>query len=338
MGWEDAAIGIGTAVGNAAGSYIFGEFQQKQQLRGQKKALEQQNAAQMDMWNRTNYKAQVKHMKDAGLNPGLMYGMGGGGGVTAGSGSAMPSQGSASFDIGSAALLKAQIENINADTANKEGDAANKPKVGANLDAETENILQNTKNQKVIEAGLQLDNALKSIEVSYQGETLKDRMESIKVSLDSAKTQLGIIKNQKDISDATKGVMIKQVFADYATTILQQEATRAGIRLTNAQVDQVRKEISQMDKYLEIAIFEANTGKDLANTAHDNMITGAKRLEFDKSIHNVTDATRLTVETVVDVVDMAGEWLIGKGLGKALKQSQGQQKQEYKPRYRWGGK
>ncbi len=40
---------------------------------------------QMDMWNKTNYGAQLQHMKDAGLNPGLMYGMGGGGGTTAGS-------------------------------------------------------------------------------------------------------------------------------------------------------------------------------------------------------------------------------------------------------------
>ncbi len=41
----------------------------------------------MDMWNQTNYKAQVDHMKKAGLNPGLMYGSAGQGGSTnAGSG------------------------------------------------------------------------------------------------------------------------------------------------------------------------------------------------------------------------------------------------------------
>jgi hypothetical protein len=27
----------------------------------------------MDMWNKTNYGAQVEHMKNAGLNPALMY-------------------------------------------------------------------------------------------------------------------------------------------------------------------------------------------------------------------------------------------------------------------------
>ena len=37
------------------------------------------------MWNKTNYGAQMEHIKGAGLNPGLMYGMSGGGGTTAGS-------------------------------------------------------------------------------------------------------------------------------------------------------------------------------------------------------------------------------------------------------------
>lgn len=36
-----------------------------------------------DLWDYTNYENQKKHMKAAGLNPALMYGMGGGGGVSA---------------------------------------------------------------------------------------------------------------------------------------------------------------------------------------------------------------------------------------------------------------
>ena len=36
-----------------------------------------------DLWDYTNYENQKNHMKAAGLNPALMYGMGGGGGVSA---------------------------------------------------------------------------------------------------------------------------------------------------------------------------------------------------------------------------------------------------------------
>jgi len=77
---------------------------------------------QMDMWNKTNYGAQKKHMEEAGLNPALMYGMSGGGGTTAGSqggGSAASGTSHAPMDIGSAlqaGMMQAQIANLNAQT------------------------------------------------------------------------------------------------------------------------------------------------------------------------------------------------------------------------------
>ena len=40
------------------------------------------------MWNYTNFENQMKHIKEAGLSPGLIYGMGGQGGSTQGAGAA----------------------------------------------------------------------------------------------------------------------------------------------------------------------------------------------------------------------------------------------------------
>lgn len=87
---------------------------------------------QMDMWNKTNYGAQMKHLKDAGLNASLMYGNSGGGGTTAGSqtgGNAGLGQAHAPMDIGNAlqagmmsaeiALKKSQARNLDSDTENK---------------------------------------------------------------------------------------------------------------------------------------------------------------------------------------------------------------------------
>ena len=54
---------------------------------------EQANYSQqlaLDMWNKTNYEEQVKHMEAAGLNPALLYSKGGAGGSTAGAGTAAP--------------------------------------------------------------------------------------------------------------------------------------------------------------------------------------------------------------------------------------------------------
>ena len=76
----------------------------------------------MDMWNQTNYKAQVEHMKKAGLNPGLMYGSAGQGGSTnAGSGgSAQGGQapGERVMDM-SNLLMGAQIDDLRASAEEK---------------------------------------------------------------------------------------------------------------------------------------------------------------------------------------------------------------------------
>ena len=82
---------IGKAAGSAFGLYQSNYANQKEDWNAKRqyerqRQLNQQGAdLQMDMWNKTNYGAQLEHMKDAGLNPALMYGMGGGGGATTGS-------------------------------------------------------------------------------------------------------------------------------------------------------------------------------------------------------------------------------------------------------------
>ena len=84
----------GTAVSTLGniGMALFGNDQQvKQQqklqnlqIQGQKEMGLFNYNQQMKMWDNTNYEAQKRHMIAAGLNPALMYGMGGAGGATTG--------------------------------------------------------------------------------------------------------------------------------------------------------------------------------------------------------------------------------------------------------------
>ncbi len=135
---------------------------------------------QMDMWNKTNYGAQVAHMEKAGLNPALMYGMGGGGGTTAGSqgGGNASSGGNAvqmhPMDMANLALLKAQAEKLDAETNNI---IKGTKKIGSEIEklgAETLATMakkleseQNVSESKQRELNLKTENEIKEIDKNW---------------------------------------------------------------------------------------------------------------------------------------------------------------------------
>lgn len=99
------------------------EIQQQNQM----KLNEQGQALAMKTWNDTNYAAQVKHMEDAGLSVGMMYGQGGAGGATTNAGSGGSAAGGQvqqgkyldvkqGADMGQMMMLGAQIEQMKAGT------------------------------------------------------------------------------------------------------------------------------------------------------------------------------------------------------------------------------
>ena len=121
--------------------------------------MKQQNDAAYEMWEKTNYSAQKEQMKKAGLNPALMYGMSGGGGVTTGPSNATAEGQAGNTNIGMGIqavaqleLLKAQKENIEADTEAK--------KVGAQKTAtEIPGVLTENENNYIIVTGKQIGRA-----------------------------------------------------------------------------------------------------------------------------------------------------------------------------------
>ena len=80
--------GLGMILGEYNDNRQYDQQQRLQgmQIEGNKEMANYSQQKQKEMWDYTNYENQKKHMKNAGLNPALMYGMGGGGGSSLGSG------------------------------------------------------------------------------------------------------------------------------------------------------------------------------------------------------------------------------------------------------------
>lgn len=205
-------------IGSIAGG-LFGMFGQNRRMRQQmqhqknlmglqfqnQQALNRQgHELQLEMWNKTNYPAQMAMLKEAGLNPALLYGMSGGGGTTAGSqtgGSAAGGQ-AGMLDIGSAlaaAKLGAEIENIKAQTKLTENKGMTEEQNLILAKAETDIKVQNLDNMKAIYENLKKEGQRQGLENEFLKETLKDRI--AQVGIENLFKEQGIKESKARITE-----------------------------------------------------------------------------------------------------------------------------------------
>ena len=232
---KQGAMGIGSSLLGMIG----GHNAQRRQHRDTKELMGMQHAnqrnlnqmghdLQMDMWNKTNYEAQVRHMKDAGLNPGLMYGSAGQGGQTG-------SQGGGSASMGQAQQMKmmdmqnlmmgAQMEKLKSE-ANLNNENANAVR-GYKKDESLSNISSNEAKARGANAKALLDEqigkAISENEKKYvdgligQWELSQSEAELKKIALGMAKNgihskEIGTVLGTLTGWDLTKpGIMKEEV-------------------------------------------------------------------------------------------------------------------------------
>ena len=108
---------------------------------------------QLELWEKTNYPAQVEQMKNAGLNVGLMYKGGGPSGqIAAANGGGMEIQQMMQMMLQNK-MTEAQINNLNADTKGKEISNENEATGGINQQvklANIDNLIANTNNTTAV--------------------------------------------------------------------------------------------------------------------------------------------------------------------------------------------
>jgi hypothetical protein len=214
------------------------------QFANQQALNKQGQELQMKTWQDTGYGAQMKMMKEAGLNPGLMYGMSGGGGQTVGSqggGSASGNSSHAPMDIGAsvqAGLMGAQT---------------------AKLIAET-NLL---KNQNKTESG-KMENML-----SEKGDIFREQMaeaywkiqnstgEKLMTETNKIWEEAQLLNKQNKITRETMDDVIEGARLEAINKALQNSLTAENINKTKEEIDVLVNSIYQ--RWTEIGIKGVDT-------------------------------------------------------------------------------
>ena len=328
---------LGIAAGSAIGGWIHNRRQRKkaqedqkelmalqlqnqqqlnvQQYENQRKLNEQGQQIQMDTFRATGPAAQIGMLKDAGLNPALMYGKGGMGGTTVGSqGGGSASAGSAAggsapgpnyMDIVAASqiaadikLKEAQARNLDVQSTKTEGidtDIANATLKQTTTQTDllrstitTEGIKQDT--MKLDQQAKAIDISLKGLDLKLGEATFNDKVKSISEEAKNiALTNKNLI-NQIEISGAEankKAELLDQQIKlnnwQMAEAAIRIAAAKSGIEVNNAKMAQMKSEILQGWEQLAISergqdVSERNTKAMAASAENVAYINGGFKL------------------------------------------------------------
>lgn len=248
---------------------------QQMQIAGQKEMADYSYEKQMQMWQNTSYPAQVKMLEQAGLNPALMYGQGGGGGVTTGtapttsvtSGDA-PKGGHEVIDaqqtgmgIMQMQMMAAQIKNIEADTANKEADTTNKPLQGEAIKATTENTKANT--------------ALTNLNTQWQNATYYNRIDLLDHTINILAQEETQAELKTGVDQDTYNTRVETIQQDLINKTLEAALQKANITKTETEtkavsegIQQKWKALNQTDTQNAIQQFKAEMDAAYPSTNH----------------------------------------------------------------------
>lgn len=269
--WSSAGGGAAIGAASAGIGMLGGIGQANRQYHRQKKLMgvQQQNQMalnqqghdlQMDMWNKTNYKAQMEHMKAAGLNPALMYGMSGGGGTTAGSqggGSAASGQvGQERVMDLSNMMAMAQIGKIKAETKEILGETdlgeAKVLDLLAGIDktkADTRLVKANEKGQKILN---EINEASSDAQIrQYTAQLGYTLQQAENVRLENYILNESKEANIKKYKEEAVGQSIENMLKRANISKTKEETRAIGVKLSQEWV-----RLGQKDKELRISKFK----------------------------------------------------------------------------------
>lgn len=261
---------------------MFGNNNQMQQ---QQALMQQQYANQMglnnqmaqiqrDNWDYTNYGNQVKHMEKAGLNVGLMYGMGGGGGASMGSGGGGgASGGNAPQNMAPAIMDILQRQKMNEaqiDLANAQAGKlrAETPTEGNMGDATRGNVIADTNLKNV---NTELQKIQKDIQEGGKAYSVLNIIASAEKAQYEARQ--GFVR--ANIDEQTKKTQIDTIRQNYQNLITQKTLMESNINVNEAQIKQIENAIENVNKqYLlnERGVINEETKTKLNKEYQDSLV------------------------------------------------------------------
>lgn len=288
--------GIGAAVSGGLGliSGLFGRDKDEEYRQWQERMMQQQFANEKEMmglqygyneqmaeanqrraqelWDYTNYENQRKHMEEAGLSIGLMYGQGGAGGATAsgGQGSGVNNTGTNAVATGSQAAAAAmqakmmgiQMKAIEADTAMKNASAYK-----MTAEAEKTSGVDTEKARKEIE----LNTILQRIKLNEEQITAANITTAVAES-QQAMEALNQAMIKTEIDQKTKEAMIGKAFEEWSNAKKEGALMIAQKNLTEKQAENIKQIINNYAYEVATRRMTAEAARNAAAATADKVI------------------------------------------------------------------
>lgn len=224
------------------------------QFKNQKELDKYGQQLQLETWEKTNYPAQMAMLKEAGLNPGLMYGHAGSGGVTGSQAGGSAASGNAPapqpwpLDIGSAMMMAAQIKLMEAQAKKTEAEADVIVETGIKkAESEIAKIIAETTNEG-------LKGRLLSIQADIADIEKASKPYQIEAAINNVIEQTKQMKLANDLTEAQFYDLVDLVRYQAVGAHLNNELTQAKISLTYTEKQSIITEILQ--KWTELGLKE----------------------------------------------------------------------------------
>lgn len=225
------------------------------QMRGEKEMMDYQQKLAMDMWNNTNYAAQVEQMKKAGLSPGLMYGKGGPGAATTGPGGSPGVTGGQAPYIDTTSmgmqmgmgmaqqqLMAAQTENIKAQTEKLRGVDTQK------VQTEIMDLTAGIENTQARTALTNIQSGIEQVKQRIANATEKEAVDLVIAELAQAQEKVMQLEIKTFIDRATQNDLVDTIKAELAGALLRNGLTKAQTTTEKGKPAIQKGELDLMEK------------------------------------------------------------------------------------------